>query len=285
LAIVAVMALTIGLAFGSSMVSAQDAPATPDAGTPGAADDAQALALAFPAHIHSGTCDAVGDVVYPLSDLTPPEETGDMSADEGTGMDAGTPEADADTTSDTATGADADMATPDTSDDTGDATGEVEAPDAWDAMIVAESRTTIEASLDDILSGSHVINVHESAENIQNYIACGEISEVSGADGLDGTPVAGDAELATPIGGAALDGTPENGEMTMGRELRIQLTELNDSGYEGRATIVEVSATSLEVTVQLMHTADADAADMDGDDAGMGTTDMATPEADATPAG
>src|ERR671920_788585 len=29
-----------------------------------------------PAHIHSGTCDTLGDVVYPLNDLTAPGMTG-----------------------------------------------------------------------------------------------------------------------------------------------------------------------------------------------------------------
>lgn len=64
-----------------------------------------------PAHIHTGTCDAPGEVVYPLS-----------NAEKGI------------------------------------------------------SETVVDASLDSILSGLPLlINVHESAKNIQNYIACGNI--------------------------------------------------------------------------------------------------------------
>ena len=52
------------------------------------------------------------------------------------------------------------------------------------------------------LAAEHAINVHESDENIQNYIACGELT-----------------------------GTPTEGL------LQIQLSEQNDSGYQGMAAL------------------------------------------------
>lgn len=63
-----------------------------------------------PVHIHSGTCEELGDVVYPLTNLQE-------------GM----------------------------------------------------SDTTVEASLDELQSGDFAVNAHESEENIQTYVACGDI--------------------------------------------------------------------------------------------------------------
>ena len=62
------------------------------------------------------------------------------------------------------------------------------------------SVTTVAADLNTIVSGGHAINVHESAENIGNYVACGDI-----------------------------------GGMMMGSDLAIGLGELNDSGVSGAA--------------------------------------------------
>ncbi len=85
--------------------------------------------------------------------------------------------------------------------------------------MVAESTTEVEASLDDILAVEHAINVHESAANIQNYIACGDLV------------------------GPATDG-----------ELRIELQELNDSGYTGEAHLVDNGDGTTTVTITLRHT-------------------------------
>ena len=63
-----------------------------------------------PAHIHSGSCAELGDVVHPLDDVT-------------------------------------------------------------DGM----SETTVAAPLADLQEGEFAINVHESADAIQNYVACGDI--------------------------------------------------------------------------------------------------------------
>jgi plastocyanin len=106
-----------------------------------------------PAHIHSGTCDNLGDIVAPLSDVT--EQTA----------------------------------------------GEVFG--AQTAVLVKESATDVALPLGDILAAPHAINIHESAEAIQNYIACGD------------------------IGGRVIDG-----------DLTIGLRELNGSGYHGVAVLV-----------------------------------------------
>lgn len=150
---------------------------------------------AHPAHIHSGTCEELGDVVFPLNDVAPlgvdvaPASTPDaMAASPEAGVD-GTPVA-------------------------ADAAGAGE--------VVAESTTEVEASLDDILAAEHAINVHERAENIQNYIACGNLT------------------------GPATDG-----------ELLVELQELNDSEFTGEAHLVDNGDGATTVTVTLMTTGDA----------------------------
>jgi plastocyanin len=105
-----------------------------------------------PAHIHSGTCDNLGDIVAPLSDVT------ELTAGESFGVPT--------------------------------------------AVLVKESETDVALPLGDILAAPHAINVHESAEAIQNYIACGD------------------------IGGRVVDG-----------DLKIGLRELNDSGHHGVAVL------------------------------------------------
>lgn len=93
------------------------------------------------------------------------------------------------------------------------------------ATPVASSTTTVDATLSDIANGSHSINAHESAENIDNYIACGEI----------GT-------LATD---------PD--------QIAIGLRELNDSGYSGIA-VLQAAGEQTEVTIYLANGLSGDAA-------------------------
>ncbi|MDP9365179.1 MAG: hypothetical protein M3Q10_13305 [Chloroflexota bacterium] len=176
-----------------------------DAGTPAAGGMEP-----HPAHIHSGTCDTLGDIVFPLEELTAPG----MMGTDGTpmaGMDmGGTPMAGMDMGGTPMAGMDA-------------------SPMAGMAGdMVAQSTTIVDASLDDILAEEHAINAHESAENIQNYIACGDIT-----------------------------GTADGGQ------LQIEMEELNDSGYQGQATLEDNGDGTTTVTVMLSM----------GDDAGM----MATP--------
>lgn len=175
--------LVLSLAFAGTTASVAQEGATPEA---------VSEHTSHPAHIHSGDCANVGEVVHPLADVAP--------------RSAASSEA-------TPTGA-----TP-VVDDVGMLDGMTEG-------IQAEvSVTIVEASLSDILSGDHLINVHLSADEIQTYIACGEIT---------GTP---DSENSIYIG----------------------LRELNDSGYSGVAWLRDNGDGSTYVTIFLaegLHGAD-----------------------------
>src|SRR5918993_3164319 len=110
-----------------------------------------------PAHIHSGTCAELGDVVVPLTDIAhigdDEERTGPASA-----------------------------------------------------IPVKSSVTVVDMPLQEIVDGGHAINVHRSADEIDTYIACGDIGGVITTD----------------------EGEEEN-------ELIVGLGELNDSGHTGIA--------------------------------------------------
>ena len=140
-----------------------------------------------PAHIHSGTCETLGDVVFPLNDLTSPEAMGTPMA----GM-ASTPMAGMDAT-----------------------------PMAEMGEVVAQSTTIVEASLEDILGAEHAINVHMSPEEIDVYIACGDIT-----------------------------GTADGGQ------LQIMLEEINDSGYHGMVMLMDAGDGTTRVDVWLMQRED-----------------------------
>jgi hypothetical protein len=86
------------------------------------------------------------------------------------------------------------------------------------SQVVAVSTTVVEAPLSDILSAEHAINVHESAEHIENYIACGDIM-----------------------------GDPEDGT------LEITLEGRNDSGVEGEAYLTDNGDDTTTVEVLLMQ--------------------------------
>ena len=137
--------------------------------------------VAHPGHIHSGDCGNLGDVVFPLSDAGIP-----ASGEEDTGA---SPMAEA-------AGGGSEMAIP--------------------AYV---SITQLDASIEDILAAPHAINFHESAENIENYIACGEI-----------------------------------GGITYGDNLQFGLRELNGSGYTGVGLISSGGDGGVNVLVYLSPT-------------------------------
>ena len=152
-ALLVVIVLGIALA-GIQAVAAQDT-ATPAALPAGA--------TARPAHVHLGTCDDLGEIAYPLNDVTPVETTA----------------------------------------------GESVQPDG-------QTTTSVDATLDDLLAADHAINVHESAENIGVYIACGEIT-----------------------------GEPASGQLS------IALRELNDSGVVGEAVLEDAGDGTTTVSITL----------------------------------
>jgi plastocyanin len=155
------------------------------------ADDAP-----HPAHIHSGSCDDLGDIVVPLTDVV--ENTA----------------------------------------------GEIFGSDQ--AIPVEVSETDVELTLSDILAAPHAINIHQSAEQIQVYIACGD------------------------IGGRVIDG-----------DLLIGLQAIDGSGHQGVARL-ETDDDGTEVYVYLAWEGAGAEAEQE---AAAPATDAATAPADAeTPA-
>lgn len=104
---------------------------------------------------------------------------------------------------------------------------------AASAIPIETSVTTVDVTLDDLLAEEYAINVHESPENAENYIACGDI-----------------------------------GGMMMGDNLVIGLAELNDSNSVGVA-MLEPDGDQTIVTLFLTDQeadADDDGTDDNGDD-------------------
>lgn len=87
------------------------------------------------------------------------------------------------------------------------------------AIPVLSSVTIVDMALADILAGDHAINVHESAENISNYIACGD------------------------IGGAMLGET----------SLLFGIAPLNDSGFSGIGSLFDNEDGTTTVYVYLVQ--------------------------------
>jgi hypothetical protein len=179
----AVLVVVAMLALGTASARAQDA--TPPAGAE----------PPHPAHIHSGTCAALGDVVYPLNDIVTYNITNSFSFGP-----AATPEADS-------------AATP------------LPSISVTETVPVLFSLTHVDADILDLVGGGYAINAHESAENIQNYIACGDIPPCTG--------------IACP----AVTGVV------------IALAPQNDSGYFGVARIEADPAGGSNVAVFLFHPA------------------------------
>ena len=82
----------------------------------------------------------------------------------------------------------------------------------------------VEVAWEDMLATSHAINIHESDENIDVYIACGD------------------------IGGVVVDG-----------ELVIALHPQSESGHTGIAVLTEDGDGNVDVQVYLSEPADGDA--------------------------
>jgi CHRD domain len=54
-----------------------------------------------------------------------------------------------------------------------------------------KSTSTVNAKLSDLRNGNFAINVHESAEKIENYVACGVVGSGDGEDSKDNEPPPG----------------------------------------------------------------------------------------------
>ena len=169
-----------------------------------------------PAHIHTGTCNEVGEVVAPLTDLTAAA---------------------------------------------GDRVGQ-----GRRAIAAESSFTSVPLTLDAILGADHVVNVHLSADEIETYIACGEIggfltpegAVIIGLRELDNSGFTGIAYLAPGADGASTD-------------VSAFVAPTLEGGRNRGGGAEETAA------------ADDTLTETDGTpaDAGMGGMDMATPEADS----
>jgi hypothetical protein len=177
----------LGLASITGVSAEQSDPIAAD---PGAA----AGNVPHPAHIHSGTCAELGDVVFPLNDVAVADPNATPEASPSLAL-ASTP---------VASPVDA---------------SPVASPEVGTEGTVAESSTEVAVSLDEILAAEHAINVHESAGNVGNYIACGDLT------------------------GTATDG-----------QLTIELQELNGSGYTGEAHLQDNGDGTTTVTVYVAST-------------------------------
>jgi hypothetical protein len=162
--ILVAFSVVIGLGAGSYGTTAQDA------------------ADSHPAHIHNGSCAQLGDVVYPLTNVSANGMMAGMIAM------AATP----------SSGMPAAMATP------GGLTMSP-ATGATTAIPVETSQTLVDVSLADLLAKPYAINVHESQANIQNYIACGDV----GGSMMTGSAMAQGGVLA--IGLKELNNSGESG--------------------------------------------------------------------------
>jgi hypothetical protein len=101
-----------------------------------------------PAHIHDGSCETLGGIAAPLNDVA----YGGMT--EGSMAMAGTPAAGSSMSTTMAMG---------------------ETVGSSSAVPLKTSVTLVDLPLEQIADGQHAINVHESAEAIDVYIACGDI--------------------------------------------------------------------------------------------------------------
>ncbi|HEX5497811.1 MAG TPA: hypothetical protein VFX03_01235, partial [Thermomicrobiales bacterium] len=133
-------------------------------------------------HIHNGSCAQLGDVVYPLTNVSASGMMAGMIAM------AATP----------SSGMPAAMATP------GGLTMSP-ATGATTAIPVETSQTLVDVSLADLLAKPYAVNVHESQANIQNYIACGDV----GGSMMTGSAMAQGGVLA--IGLKELNDSGESG--------------------------------------------------------------------------
>ncbi|CAA9532947.1 MAG: hypothetical protein AVDCRST_MAG49-30 [uncultured Thermomicrobiales bacterium] len=141
-----------------------------------------------PAHIHAGTCESLNpDVLYPLNDVI------------FRGTAVGTPQA-------------SPVASP-----AGAAGSPAAGVSPLSGIPAAVGVTVLDVPLADLLGGQRAINVHESAENLPNYIACGTI--VGAQDATGG--------------------------------VYIGLAEQNGSGFSGTAWLQATSETQTTVTVFL----------------------------------
>ena len=118
-----------------------------------------------------------------------------------------------------------------------------------DAVIAEAAFTNIPQSLDELLAEDHALKVHLSADQIQTYLACGDIGGVADADGA----------------------------------LIVGMKELDDSGYAGIAYLVPAANGSTSISVMIAQVI-GNGTDAAAEEApAEGATPAATSATDASP--
>ncbi|MBW3632098.1 MAG: cupredoxin domain-containing protein [Chloroflexi bacterium] len=116
-----------------------------------------------------------------------------------------------------------------------------------DAVVAEAAFTSIPQSLDQLLAEDHALKVHLSADQIQTYLACGDIGGAADADGA----------------------------------LIVGMKELDDSGYAGIAYLVPAADGSTSISVMIAQVVgDETGGPVAGE---AGATPQATDGADASP--
>lgn len=69
---------------------------------------------------------------------------------------------------------------------------------ALNPVINGRSKTTIPDSIGDVLSGNYVVNIHQSANNADVFVACAELSPSNAATRLNSIPPATSRPAASP---------------------------------------------------------------------------------------
>ena len=154
------------------------------------------------------------------------------------------------------------------------------------ATVAESSYTSVPLTLDAILAADHAVNVHRSAEEIDDYIACGEIGGAVNANGSliiglkeqNGSGFTGIAFLAAGADGASTDvsvliaeGLSDDGAMAMGA-----MDDESDS--DGSTTVDDADDANGDAD----ETATAEAEDDGSGDADATATAEADGDADAT---
>jgi len=119
-----------------------------------------------------------------------------------------------------------------------------DAADGATAIPVERSMTTVDATLEDLRTGGYAINVHQSADDIATYIACGNLS---GAIDDSGALVVGLGEL-NDSGHSGVAILTEQGEQT---NVTVYLTE-GLSGAAAEAADSSAAADDTEAAVETM---------------------------------
>lgn len=176
--------IVAGLLALTALVAGGPVSAQSTSGTPAATRGKMGMDQAHPAHIHNSTCATLGSIAWNLNDVSAPNAPVTMM---------GTPVAGTRTI------------------------GNASMPAGMEGKVVAQSTTVVQVHLSDLEKAPFAINVHQSVDQIQNYIACADIT-----------------------------GTISKNSLT------VQLKELNGSGFSGTAILTDDGTGMTTVTIQLM---------------------------------